>query len=309
MDEFTRSVGPNPLVVIEDMEMLDADSATLTQLLISGGHAQVIGTARHGAALPCAIRQLIHRGDLDHIEIQRLGVPDMIELAQSILCGPIDAVTRRRMIEMTDGNPLFLRELLIAGMTSGALSEHDGLWSWDGEMTAGGRLAVMFSDWNGVDPAIMEVLQLVSLANDIDLALLEQLLHQSAIEGAEQSGLAATVEDGHRCRVHLAHSIYTGPVLATITTTLKRRLTGRLCDALRTNPGRRADDELRWVALNLTSGRRNDPAELDRAATKARELGQIDLAEQLGRTGGCRGRWNRGHQPLGGDPHLVVEVR
>ena len=55
--------------------------------------------------------------------------------------GPVDGVTKEEVLRITGGSPLYLRELVLGGLESGALRQVDNVWRWRGELAGASRLA------------------------------------------------------------------------------------------------------------------------------------------------------------------------
>src|SRR5205807_1623010 len=66
---------------------------------------------------------------------------DVGHLLERALGGPVEGRTRHLLWKATDGNPLFLYELVLAGHESGRLCFEDGVWQWRGQLEVSERLA------------------------------------------------------------------------------------------------------------------------------------------------------------------------
>jgi DNA-binding CsgD family transcriptional regulator len=278
------SFGPEPLLVVDDVQLLDASSTLLVHQLVTSGSARLLATARDDEALPSAIEALHREGVVHDVALGPLSHESIVTLAQRALGGPIDAVFRRRLVGAVAGNPLHLRELLIAGLATGELAERDGRWCWPGELSAGRRLAhVLGSRLADLDIDITELLQFVAFAEPIGVGVLERLVARATIEAAEVQGLVNVDVDGRRHEVRVAHPLYSEVVLATIGSSTRRRLACALVDAMLSGGMARIDDELQCARFELQCGRARNPQRLHRAAVRARTFGDIVLAEQFAR--------------------------
>jgi hypothetical protein len=56
------------------------------------------------------------------------------------LGGPVEAGAGRELCEVTRGNPLYVRELVLGALDSGALVERSGVWHLEGQLPATSRL-------------------------------------------------------------------------------------------------------------------------------------------------------------------------
>src|SRR5918995_3526802 len=130
-----------PMVVgVDDAHLLDDASATLVHLLVNGGTARVVATVRSGEPTPDPVVALWKDELALRIEVQPLSGAEVAQLLAETLGGTVDGATARRLFEVTRGNVLFLRELVANGLSSGALVENAGVWSWEGRLRPGVRL-------------------------------------------------------------------------------------------------------------------------------------------------------------------------
>lgn len=278
------SVGPNPLIVVDDVDLLDGGSAALVEQLCASGAAQVLATVCSGRAIPCAVAGLLREGMFDLVTLEPFTAATLAELAERTLGGPIDPITRGRIITTVEGNALYLRELLIGGLSTGALVQVDGRWTWTGPMSTGTRLSQVLTARIAADTSVGDVLRYVAFAQPLSIGVLEQLVAPDLIDIAEQQGLITVdAETGRRHRVRVAHPLYAVAVLETLGARLERRMACALVDAIEATGLRRGDDELECARFELRCGRVRDPQRLDRAARTARDRGDLALAERLGR--------------------------
>src|SRR6266536_31921 len=125
-----RSHG-RPLVLgVDDAHLLDDASAALVHLLALRGLAVVLATVRTGEPAPDSVvalwkDDLARRGDLSPLSPEATA-----ELLDRVLGGPVDGVTRKEVLRVSEGNPLYLRELVLGGLETGALRQVDGVWRW-----------------------------------------------------------------------------------------------------------------------------------------------------------------------------------
>ncbi len=167
------------------------------------------------------------------IELQPLSRPEVEALLAQVLDGHIDAGTLHQLGRLSQGNVLFLRELIEMGLSSGALAERDGVWRWEGEqVVARGPLDVIEERIRRLDDAQREMAEAVSLAEPLPLGVLETLGPRSVIRDLEQAAVVTTERDRRRWQVRLAHPLYAEALRARLTPLRRRELLGRLGDAL-----------------------------------------------------------------------------
>ena len=120
--------GSPVLLWVDDAHLLDAGSATLVQQLVVSGACVVVGTIRRGEACPDAVEQLWRNGDADLVEVDLLGADAVHELLEVALGPPVARSTSQRLWRRTQGNPLYLREMVRAAILDETLSRDSGAW-------------------------------------------------------------------------------------------------------------------------------------------------------------------------------------
>ena len=125
---------------VDDAHLLDDASAALVHQLAATGSGFVVVTVRSGVDLPDPVVALWKDELAERVEVQALGRSEVDELIAAALGGQVDGTTLRELWQLTGGNPMFLRELILGGLDSGALCSSAGVWRWEGPMTAAPRL-------------------------------------------------------------------------------------------------------------------------------------------------------------------------
>src|SRR6266536_1491128 len=269
-----------PLVLaIDDAHLLDDASAALVHLLALRGLAVVLATVRTGAPAPDSVVALWKDGLARRLDLRTLAPEATAELLGLALDGPVDGVTRREVLRVTEGNPLYLRELVLGGLERGALRQVDGVWRWKGGLAGSTRLVELvearLGALGGADRAAVE---LVAWGEPLPLGVLEGL-----VEAAERSGLLALERSGRRLLARLAHPLYGEVLRATLPVSRARAVAEQLAAAFGAGALRRRDDLLRVGAWQLEAGVAARPALLLEAAGQAAARFDHELTERLAR--------------------------
>jgi DNA-binding CsgD family transcriptional regulator/tetratricopeptide (TPR) repeat protein len=251
--------------------------------LATTGTAFVVATVRSGEAAPDAVSALWKDGAAEWLELRPLSETDLGLLVESVVGGPVDAATRHRLMSMSMGNALFLRELVTGAVDSGALVESDGLWRARGPLPASGRLVeVVQARLGRLAPEVRAAAEVVAVAEPIGAALLELLVPAEELEATDRAGLLSIVPDARRTLVRLAHPLYGELLRATITPLRARSIPRRLAAVLASTGARRRDDLLRLAVWQLEGGAAPDPQVLVPAARRALKVFfDPPLAERL----------------------------
>jgi hypothetical protein len=204
---LVRGGEDGPMVLcVDDAHLLDDASAALVHQLVTGGEVFVVATVRAGEAPPDAVQALWKDELCDLVRLDGLGRDEVRELHGDVLGGEVDGRTVNLLWELTRGNALFLRELILHGLEQDALHERGGIWRWRGDVRIGMRLTELVTARLAVlAPATRRVFELVAIAAPLPVALLDadelpplwvtatkQIHHNVEVRGKALS--AATVE-------------------------------------------------------------------------------------------------------------------
>jgi DNA-binding CsgD family transcriptional regulator len=285
VDALHRQAAGRPIVLgIDDAHLLDPLSATLVYYIARTEHATVIATVRTGEPVPDPIRALWTDDLVERIELGPLSPADTAELLGQVLGGPVDSASVDRLWQLSQGNALLLRELVIAARSSGDISASYGVWRWTGRFELAPTLTEVIDARIGqLTPAVRTVLELVAFGEPIGLPLLTQATDPAAVEIAEERQLIRVVRDDRRVNVLLAHPLYGEVVRQRCPVTRFRRLLADLANLVESVGARRRDDLLRVAVWRLDSDTARDPTQLLHACQQAFATYDIPLAVRLAR--------------------------
>lgn len=210
INAITASPGGTPvLVVVDDARLLDDLSAFVLHQLVLRHAATVITTIRTGAPAPDAVTALWKDGLLRRLDLQPLSQTESGALLQTALGGPVSAPCAERMWNLTRGNVLFLRHLVTQEMHAGRLINRNRHWRWEGTMQVSQSLVDLVDSRMGAtcDP-VLDVIDLVAIAEPLELAHLAELADPAAIEDAEHRGLITVSDTKPNGVVRLGHPLY-----------------------------------------------------------------------------------------------------
>ncbi|MGH3632828.1 MAG: LuxR C-terminal-related transcriptional regulator [Mycobacterium sp.] len=259
------------LVAVDDAHLLDGLSAFVLHQLVLRGAAMVIATIRTGEPAPDAVTALWKDAHLRRLDLQPLSRPQSDALLESALGGQVSAHSAERMWQLTRGNVLFLHQLVNQELTAGRLISSDDCWQWVGTMVASPSLIDLVDLHIGAAPApVLDVIDLVAVAEPLELAYLAALANPQAIEESERRGLIAISRTAQTDVVRLGHPLYGEVRLAQSSRLRLARLRGRIAQ-LMTAPDARAGppDPVRLGLLWLDSDLQADCDLFSRAAQAA----------------------------------------
>jgi hypothetical protein len=221
------------------------------QQLVLRRAATVIATIRTGAPAPEAVTALWKDGHLRRLDLQPLSRGESDTLLQSALAGPVKSACAERIWRLTRGNALFLRHLVIQELHAGRLDNLDGSWQWVGTMEVSQSLVDLVDMRIDAAPKpVLEVIDLVAVAEPLDLAHLTALADPAAIEDAECRGLITVQRTIPTSVARLGHPLYGEVRLMQAGHLRLRRLRGRIARRMAAaNDGAGATDPVRLALL------------------------------------------------------------
>jgi DNA-binding CsgD family transcriptional regulator len=276
--------GPPPVLGVDDVHLLDPLSVTLLHQLAARRAVTLVLTVRTGNAAPDPAAPLWKDGLATRIELQPLRRPDTERLIGHALNGDVDTRTGERLWRLTQGNPLFLRELLEDGVRSGRLANSCGLWRWEGPMVPSGRLAeIVLAQLGSLDTTEWRALEVLATAEPISVHQVAALSSADAVASLERRGVVTDVAGGSG-EVRAGHPLYTEVVRSRAPAAALRFIQRHLAEQ---RAAHGFDDHLvrRCVAL-LDSGLPLLDADLlTEAAQRANAMLDHSVADRLARAG------------------------
>ena len=265
------------VTVADDVPLLDSASIALLGHLARHGTIFLIATARTGEPIPDLVTDLVRDGSLALVDLADLGPAGLDTLLHLALGGPMEAGAAQEFWRITRGNPLYVHELVLGAIESGALVERSGVWHLDDRLPKTSRLLDLVEQRIGeLSPRARSVVELLALCEPLERDYLAAG-SEDVIDHLEQAGLVI-VDSG---QVSLAHPLHGEVVRAamprlrarTILLTQAERL-----EALSSVPGPAA---LRTAVWRLDAGGTPDPAILVHCAHLARYTHDFRLVRRL----------------------------
>lgn len=277
-DITAGSEGQRVLIVVDDAQFMDDLSAFVLHQLVRRGQAKVIMTMRTEQATAESIHPLWQEANLLRLELQPLSRLHCDTLLGTALGGEIGATTAQRMWEMTRGNVLFLYQLVRQELEAGRLRNHDERWRWSGEITASPTLVDLVELYVGTAPdQILDVLDVIAVAEWLDLALISALVDPAELELAERLGFIVVDTQGATAVVRFSHPLYAEVRRTRIGLLRAARLRGSVAAAIQSHSGGSGPvDSLRLALLWLDSDLPPDAEILHGGACQA--FLRLDLA-------------------------------
>jgi len=279
------------LVAIDDAHFLDDSSAALAHQLATTTPVTILVTMRSETPAPDPIVALWKDTAAERFEIQALSRGEAAALAAAALGGQVDGSAAQTLWRLAQGNPLYLRELILGGLDSGNLACAAGVWRWHGAIVTSPRLIELIEARLGrLDTQVLELLEVLALAEPLGVQLLESLADPQILAAADRKGLLLTDEADQHIRVRLGHPLYAEVIRARLSPLRARAVFRELTAAVEAVGDRRLDDRLRVATWRLEAGISGSaPGQLMSAAQLAMDISDFGLAERLARAAAVAG--------------------
>ena len=272
------------LLVVDDIQFFDDLSIFVLHQLVRRDAAFVFATLRSGEPTPKSLIELWKDGHLSRLELEPLSRDDCAVLLEHALGSPVNDESVTRLWDLTRGNVLFLHELVRQELHAGRLTHTaGGQWTWRGSPTVSPSLADLVDVYIGAAPeSVLEVLDLVAVAEPLELGYLIALTDPQAIEDAERLELIEVINQPPTEIVRIGHPLYGEARRSRLGRMRARRLRGRVAQAMNApNPGARAADPVALALLWLESDLPGDPQIHYQGAAAAFRRVDTALSERL----------------------------
>ncbi len=284
-DGLLELAGGRPLLlVVDDAHNLDDASALVLHGLAVARTAYVVATVRSGEVVPEPVVALWKDGIAERLELGPLDQLEVAQLLEAVLGGPVEGAVLQQFWNASEGNVLYLRELVLGSLDAKTLVDDAGLWRLVGTISSSPRLTdLVEARLAGLDEEEVAALELVAFGEPIGVDVIERLSSGAALERLERRGLLATEVDDRRVQARLAHPMH-GDVLRERTPLFRARSVRRaLADEVEGSGVRRRGDVLRVALWRLDGGGTARPDLLLEAARQAAFANNHEVAVRLAR--------------------------
>lgn len=261
------------VLVVDDGPMLDIVSASTVYQLVRVYGMRCVMTARSEHPIEGPLLRLREEGFLEETELSGLSWTVAAGIVQRALDGTVEPDSLRAVIALADGNPLFLRGLVLAAQQADAVTQ-----GRTGMVVDTARLPRRLWDtvalrFNGLRVEDRALADLIAIAEPWP----EQLLNApQALERLEQAALLARTPDGE---IYLAHPLFAETIIGVMTEEVRDRW--RIDAARRLLTTDREDLRFKAICLLAESTQPPAPGELTWAATAAHTVDDHTLAIRL----------------------------
>jgi DNA-binding CsgD family transcriptional regulator len=270
------------LMGVDDAHLLDGLSAHVVHQLAQTRGARLVVTMRTGGDEPDAVTALWKDGLLTRLDLEPLSAEATQCLIEATVGGPVGARSAERFWTLTEGNPLFLRQLIADQIAAGRMRQVAGVWMWDGDIAVSQNLSDMVGRQLGrMTPGVARVVDTLSQCEPLSVDVLCDLVRRRDLECSEQMHLVTVERAGDERLARLAHPLIGELRRATAGEIHLSKVRGRLAQRLGQEVDRDMRATVRRALLTLDSDLDPDPDLYLEAARFAMMLLDPDCAERF----------------------------
>lgn len=305
LSELASTVGERVLLGVDDAHLLDASSAVVVHQALRLGSIALVASVRSGESLPVALADICKDDLAERIDVSPLSRDDTAALLRATVEDDVDPVTVDRIFSVSQGNPLYLKEMALGAMASGAFRRGGLGWALVDRPGSVGSLGVSLrlhalveARLAGLSATEREVLDVLAVADHLGVDALQGWIDPSALENLERRGLVHAAVVRRRREVVVAHPLHAEVLRARMGAITLLRISRRLADLVEAYGARRRGDLLRLARWRLDGGGRAN-AELLLDAAEHAHMARDDLsAERYARAAIDAGADSRAHLAL-----------
>jgi DNA-binding CsgD family transcriptional regulator len=281
-----RAASGRLMLGVDDAQLLDAASAALVLHAAQSEGTFVVVTVRASERCPDPIIALWKDAGALRLELQQFSEEETARLLESALGGELDPGVARWAFESSEGNVLYLRELVSGALAAGALEHDGGRWGLRFRPRVSPALVDLVSArLDGLGDDELQAARLLALGEPMAIQTLATIAGPDGLAGLEERGLAvvSAPQAAASGEARLAHPLY-GEVVRDATPSMRaRRLRRALADAVQAAGVERPGDALRVAVWLEQAGAPVQAPLLLAAAREANGASDPDLAERLAR--------------------------
>lgn len=279
-----QAAGRPVVIGVDDAQRLDPASAALILQLTITRTAFVLATVRSAEPCPDAVQSLWKDAGAERLELRPLSEARTSEVVEAVLGGPVEQRARQWIWDCSQGNALYVHELVRTALAAEAFVSVDGYWRLTRRPGPSASLSELISgrltELNDNDRRVVELL---ALGEPLRPQELVSLAGFEAVSAVEAHGIIRVEGAGADGMVRLAHPLYGDVVRTSMPTMRAAQLRRDLARSVQERADRSREDALLIVRWLLDAG---DPVPVElsiEGATAAIAAGDPELGERLGR--------------------------
>jgi len=284
--DMAAAVGRGPIVtLVDDLPLLDEATQSVAAQLHAAGLAFLVATMRAGTRLPAGQLCLERSFGVRRVTVEPLGRSEVERAVTEVLGGPLDTTSLDQVWALSQGNPLFLRELLLSAGQRGALRRSPGgIWRLADLAAARSAVAdVIGSRLDALDDHALGALQLLAVAGQLPLSDLERAGYLDDVEALERLAMVAIDTTAADHEVQVAHPLHAEAVRQRLGTIGQRKVLRQAIDLVQGRVHHRVSDTARLAGWHLDTGSVPDADMLVLGTRLARSANDFSSTVRLAR--------------------------
>ncbi len=250
-----RTAGQRLAVLVDDAHLLDDGSAALIQQLVMRNLAFIIVTVRTGERVPGPIMAFWREDLAARIELEPVSATGIEQIVSTALGGPLAGSLVTSLTRQTQGNLLFVRELVDGALADGVIRQEGGIWQLVGTLQPTHLLVELIQGrFAGIEPAERAVLDVLAVGEPLSGIELRPFTTELVLEQLEQRGIISTSLTNDGLTVALAHPLYGEVLRAELSASRMQRITRQLAEMAEATNSDQPDNLLRIGSWRLRCG-------------------------------------------------------
>ncbi|MET0694132.1 MAG: LuxR C-terminal-related transcriptional regulator [Propionibacteriaceae bacterium] len=197
-----------PLLVVDDAQLLDAQSAAVLLSLVTAKSLRLLATMRTGGAPSDAVTALWKEQLIDRLDLEPLDRAATRLLLEALLGGPVASGTQEMLWTRSHGNPFYVTELARYGADNGQMETKSGVWWWVGESGMPPRLGeLLLRRLSALSPEAREAADVLALGEPLPYETLAALVDERAILELDETHIITSDERNGVLRLRFSHPL------------------------------------------------------------------------------------------------------
>ncbi|HQZ35084.1 MAG TPA: LuxR C-terminal-related transcriptional regulator [Ilumatobacteraceae bacterium] len=262
-----------PVLIIDDLPSLDVTTAGVLASLAQSGAVVLVAAARTGESLPSPLVDVFLGERSLVIDLPPLADTEIATLVEAVLGGSVDGAVVVSLRDRSEGNPLFLRELIRGALQTEVLHQVSDVWRLRAALPLSTRLRdVVESRLEHSSPDERRALELLAACDSLELDELEDLVGIEPIAELESRGLITTVERSGKLTASITHPLHAEAIRVGLPAVRARLLMRQHVSWLEDHPRSTNGDALQRALWRLEAGLLPDMEQLLNGAQLASSL-------------------------------------
>jgi DNA-binding CsgD family transcriptional regulator len=268
-----------PLLIIDDAQFVDEESAQLLTQLALAGHVVLVMGWRTGLTLPSSFARLAMATETHQLLIGPLDESASSALMEQMLAGRIERGTLHQLIRASEGNPSVLHALVKGSIAANTLVLSRETWRLVGDLTCTPAIAAIVRHRIAqLSPEQLEAVELIALAQGLTLDTASTMFAESDLESLERLEMISVTPGDRSDWIDVAAPMDAIVLRDELGVLRRRRLYRTLAES---SAGESDGGEMRSILWHVRGGVSMETEPLMAAARQAFDRSELLIASEL----------------------------